>query len=143
MSLSKIVEPVAITPYKSTEISFELSRTFSTLNVAAAKILEVNQICDVFNSLRHIRFPNIPDGKMGALLGVNAFAFPYTTHVIPGNQNQQFGVKTKLGCTLASEYDKCISATTQQPESQQKKVSIFHVSRNRTDEPGFSTVLEY
>ena len=101
MSLSKIVEPVRITPYKSTEISFELSRTFSTpsLNVAAAKIFELNQICDAFNSLRHIHFPNIADGKIGAFLGVNAFAFTYPTHVIPGNQNQPFGVKTKLGWT--------------------------------------------
>ena len=43
MSLSKIVEPVTITPYKSTEISFELSRAFSTpsLNVAAAKFLSL------------------------------------------------------------------------------------------------------
>ena len=143
MSLSKIVEPVTITPYKSTEISFELSRTFSTpsLNVAAAKIFELNQICDAFNSLRHIHFPNIADGKIGALLGVNAFAFTYPTHVIPGNQNQPFGLKTKLGWTLAGEYENCISATTQQPPSQQKKF-IFNVSRNRTDEPGLDELVQ-
>ena len=143
MSLSKIVEPVTITPYKSTEISFELSRTFSTpsLNVAAAKIFELNQICDASNSLRHIHFPNIADGKIGALLGVNAFAFTYPTHVIiPGNQNQPFGVKTKLGWTLAGEYENCISATTQQPASQQKK-SVFHVSTNRTDDPGLDKLV--
>ena len=53
MSLSKVVEPFTITPYKSTEMSFELSRTFSTpsLNVAAATIFELNQICDAFNSM--------------------------------------------------------------------------------------------
>ena len=144
MSLSKIVEPVRLTPYKSTEISFELSRTFSilSLNVAAAKIFEFNQICDAFNSLRHIYFPNIADGKIGALLGVNAFAFTYPTHVKPGNQNQPFGVKTKLGWTLAGEYENRISATTQQPASQQMKKSIFHVSRNRTDEPGLDELVQ-
>ena len=143
-SLSKIVEPVTITPYKSTEISFELSRTFRTpsVNVAAANIFELNQICDAFNSLRHIHFPNIADGKTGALLGVNAFAFTYPTHVIPGNQNQPFGVKTKLGWTLAGEYENRISATTQQPASQQKKKFIFHVSRNRTDEPGLDELVQ-
>ena len=141
MSLSK---PVTITPYKSTEISFELSRTFSTpsLNVAAAKIFELNQICDAFNSLRHIHFPNIADGKIGALLGVNAFAFTYPTHVIPGNQNQPFGVKTKIGWTLAGEYENRISATTQQPASQQKKKFIFHVSRNRKDENGLDELVQ-
>ena len=144
MSLSKIVEPVTITPYKSTEISFELSRTFSTssLNVAAAKIFELNQICDAFNSLRHIHFPNIADGKIGALLGVNAFAFTYPTYVITGNQNQPFGVKTKLGWTLAGEYENRISATTQQPASQQKTKVIFHVSRNRTFEPRLDELVQ-
>ena len=136
MSLSKIVEPVTITPYKSTETSFELSRTFSTpsLNVAAAKLFELNQICDAFNSLRHIHFPNIADGKTSA--------FTYPTHVIPGNQIQPFGVKTKVGRTLAGEYENCISATTQQPASQQKKKFIFHVSRNRTDEPGLDELVQ-
>ena len=115
MSLPKIVEPVTITPYKSTEISLELSRTFSTpsLNVAAGKFFELNQICDAFNSLRHIHFPNIADDKIGALLGVNAFEFTYPTHVILGNQNQPFGVKTKLVWTLAGEYENRISATNQ------------------------------
>ena len=111
------------------------------MNVAAAKTFELNQICDAVNSLRHIHFPNIADGKIGALLGVNAFAFTYPTHVKPGKQNQPFGVKTKLGWTLAGEYENCISATTQQPESQQKKF-IFNVSRNRTDEPGLDELVQ-
>ena len=65
MSLSKIVEPVTITPCKSNEILFELSWTFSTpsLNVAAAKTFELNQICDAISSLHHIHFPNTADGK--------------------------------------------------------------------------------
>ena len=84
MSLSKIVEPVTILPHKSTEFS----RKFSTpsLNVAAAKIFELNQICNAFNSLRLIHFPNIADGEIGNLLGVNAFAFTYPTHVTPGKK---------------------------------------------------------
>ena len=66
----------------------------------------------------------------------------HTTHVIPGNQNQPFGVKTKLGWTLAGKNENCISATTQQPASQQKKKYIFHVSRNRTDEPGHDELVQ-
>ena len=98
-TLSKINEPVTITPYKSSEISFELSRAYSTpsLKISAANVFQLNQICDAFNNLRHIHFPYIADGKLGALLGVNAFAFTYHTHVIQGNQHQPFGVKTKLG----------------------------------------------
>ena len=58
-----------------------------------------------------------------------------------GNQNQPFGVKTKLGWTLAGEHENCISATTQQPASQHKKF-IFHVSRNITDEPGLDKLVQ-
>ena len=114
MSLSKIVKPVTITPYKSIEILFELSRTFSTpsMNIATAKIFELYQICDAFNSLRNIHFLNIADGKIGAVLGVDVFAFTHPTHFKPGNQNQPFDVKTKLDWTLAGDYENCISATT-------------------------------
>ena len=84
MTLSKINEPVNITPYKSSGISFEFSRAYSTpsLNVSAANAFQLNQICDAFNNLRHIHFPYTADGKIGALLVVNAFAFTYPTHVI-------------------------------------------------------------
>ena len=95
MILSKINELVTINPYKSSEISFELSWAYSTqsLNVSALNVFHLNQICDAFNNLRHIHFPYNADGKIGALLGVNAFAFTYLTHVIQGNQHQPFGVK--------------------------------------------------
>ena len=75
MTLSKIKEPVSFTPYQSSEISFELSRAYSTpsLNVSAANVFQMNQICDEFNNVRHVHFPCIADGKIGALLGVNAF----------------------------------------------------------------------
>ena len=117
------------------------SRTFSnpSLNVAAAKLFELNQICDAFNSLRRIHFSNITNGKVGAFLGVNAFAFTYPTYVIPGNQNQSFDVKTKLGWTLDGEYENCNSPTTQQPASPH---IFLHVSRNRTDEPGLDELVQ-
>ena len=144
MSLSKIVQPVTITPNMSTEISFELSRTTSTpsLNVAAAKNFQLNQICDDFNSFQYIHFPNIADGKFSALLVVNAFAFTYPTHAIPGDQNQPFGVKSKLGWSIVGEYENCISATNQQPARQQKKRFIFQVSRNRTDESEIGKLVQ-
>ena len=82
MTFSKINEPVTITRYKSTEISFELSRAYrtSSLNVSAAIVLQLNHLCDAFNKLRYIHFLYMADGKIGALIGVNAFAFTYPTH---------------------------------------------------------------
>ena len=71
MTLSNINEPVTITPYKSSEISFELSRAYSTpsLNVSAANVFQLNESCDVFNNLRHIHFPYIASVKSKGSVG--------------------------------------------------------------------------
>ena len=105
--LSKITALVIITPYKSLRQSFEISRAYSTsaMNVTPANIFELNQICDTFHNLRHIHFPQVAGGKIGALLGVNTFAYTHPIEVIPGNMNQPLGVKKKLGWTLAGEYE--------------------------------------
>ena len=75
MPLSKITAPVIITPYKSLRQSCEISRAYSApaMNVTPANIFEWNQICDTFNNLRHIHFPQVAGGKNGAPLGVNTF----------------------------------------------------------------------
>ena len=144
MTLSKINEPVTITPYKSSEISFELSRAYSTpsLNVISANVFQLNQICDAFNNLRHIHFPYIADGKIGALLGVNAFAFTYPTHVIQGNQHQPFGVKTKLCWTLADEYENCCTNNHPKSSNLPNKAFVFQVSRDRMDEPELDELVQ-
>ena len=85
----------------------------------------------------------LPKAKSAPFLVVNAFALTYLTHIIPGNKSHPFGVKTKLGWTLAGgEYENCISATDQQPASQQNKTFIFHVSSNRTDEPELEELVQ-
>ena len=50
-------------------------------------------------------FPDRANGAIGALLGVNTFAFTYPVNVIQGSKKRPFGVKTKLGWTLAGEYE--------------------------------------
>ena len=65
---------------------------------------------------------------------------PYTCYT--WQSKSTFDVKTKLNWTLAGEYENCISATTQQPASQQRQIFIFHVPRNRTDEPGLDELVQ-
>ena len=108
MPLSKISEQVTVAPYKNLDQKFQIKTTYSTpcLNVASANTFELNQLCDAFKALRHIHFPEIADGKTGALLGINTFAFTHLVEVIPATKNQPFGVKTRLGWTLAGEYER-------------------------------------
>ena len=69
-----------------------------------------------------------------ALLGVNAFAFTYPTHVIQGNQHQPFSVKTKLGWILAGEYENCFANNHPKSCNLPNKAFVFQVSRNQMDE---------
>ena len=108
MPLSKISEQVTVAPYENLDQRFQIKTTYSTpcLNVASANTFELNQLCDAFKALRHIHFPEIADGKTGALLGINTFAFTHLVEVIPATKNRPFGVKTRLGWTLAGEYER-------------------------------------
>ena len=146
MPLSKITAPVIITPYKSLRQSFEIPRAYSTpsMNVTPANIFELNQLCDTFNNLRHIHFPQVAGGKIGDLLGVNTFAYTHPIEVITGNINQPFGVKTKLGWTIAGEYETSLhpSESTINHHSSTTKPFIYHDSRQQTEKPHLSKLVE-
>ena len=146
MPLSKITAPVNIIPFKSLRQSFETSRAYSmpAMNATSANIFELNQICDIFHNLRHIHFLQVADGKIGALLGVNTFAYTHPIEVIPGNMNQPFSVKIKLGWTLAGEYETSLSPSGSRfnCHSTTTKPLIYHVSRQRTEEPQLNELVE-
>ena len=90
--------------------------------------------------MRHIHFPEIAEGKNGALLGINTFAFTHPAVVIPANKNQPFGVKTRLRWTLAGEYER----VQKQPKqwSHQQKQFVYHVSRQSSDDQPLEELLE-
>ena len=103
----------------------------------------MNQICDALNNLRHIHFPYIADVKIGALLGVSAFALDaYPTHVIQGNQHQPFGDKTKLGWTLAGEYNNFFTNNHPKSSNLPNKAFVFQVSRNGMDIPELDELVQ-
>ena len=112
---------------------YQITTTYRTpcLNVAPANTFEFNQPCDAFKELRHTHFPEIAEGKIGALLGISIFAFTYPTEIIPASKNSPFGVKTRLGWTLAGEYEKVEIQPKQR--SHQQKHTVYHVSRLSSD----------
>ena len=142
MPLSKISEQVTVAPYENLDQKFQITTTYSTpcLNVAPANTFELNQLCDAFKELRHIHFPEIAEGKIGALLGINAFAFTHPVEVIPATKNQPFGVKTRLGWTLAGEYERVQKQPKQQ--SHQQKQYVYHLSRRSSDDEPLDELLE-
>ena len=111
MPLSKDTKPVNIIPNKSLRQNFEISCAYRTasVNVTPNNILQLNQRCATINHLCHIfSFATFSSGcwwQNGALLRVNSSALTHRIEVIPGTINQPVGVKTKLGLTLAGEYE--------------------------------------
>ena len=104
-----------------------IARAYSTpcLNVSPANVLELSQLCDTFKELSHICFPDIANGAIGALLGVNTFAFNRPVDVIQGSKRLPFGVKTNLGCNLSGEYE--LSHKTMNANKPQRQPFIYHV----------------
>ena len=142
MPLSKISETVTVTPYDKINQHFSIARAYSTpcLNVSPANVLELNQLCDNFKELSHIYFPDIANGAMGALLGVKTFAFTYPVDVIQGSKKRPFGVKTKLGWTLAGEYE--LSPKTMNANKPPRQPFIYHVCRKDTEEEPLDELLQ-
>ena len=108
MPLSKGSEPVTVASYKNLVKKFQITTTHTTpcLNVAPANTFDLSHLCDAFKELRHIHFPEIAKGKIGALLGIKTFAFTHPIQVITATKYQSFGVvKTRLAWTLAGEYE--------------------------------------
>ena len=134
MPLSKISETVTVTLYDKTNQHFSIARTYSTpcLKISPANVLELNQLSDTFKELSHIYFPDIANGAIGALLGVNTFAFTYPVDVIQGSKKRSFGVKTKLGWTLAGEYE--LSPKAMNANKPPRQPFIYHVCRKDNEE---------
>ena len=142
MPLYKISETVTVTPYDKINQHFSIARAYSTpcLNVSPANVLELNQLCDTFKELSHIYFPDIANGAIGALLGVNTFAFTYPVDVIQGSKKRPFGVKTKLGWTLAGEYE--LSPKTMNANKPPRQPFIYHVCGKDTEEEPLDELVQ-
>ena len=98
MPLSKVSETVTVTPFDKVNQKFCFARAYSTpyLNASPANTHELKQLCDAYKELTLIYFPDIANGAIGALLGVNTFAFTYPVNVIQGNQTRPFVVNISL-----------------------------------------------
>ena len=90
--------------------------------------------------MRQTHFLEIAEGKIGTLLGISTFAFTHPTEVIPASKNSPFGVKTRLGWTIAGEYEKVQMQPKQR--SHQQKHNVYHVSRQSSDNQPLDELLE-
>ena len=95
-----------LAPYADNEKIFPVRNVFSTpsINLPPADTKELNEICQQFPQLRHIKFPDIDNGKIGVLLGTACVQFTHALEWIRGASNCPAGVRTELGWTIAGEF---------------------------------------
>ena len=84
--------------------------------------------------LRHIQFPDLDDGRIGALLGVKSLLFRYTLRGIEGNYLIPSAVQTRLEWTLAGEYQLNKNRQQRHSPTRTHRSFEFHVTRNKTTE---------
>ena len=140
--MSKISETVTVKPFDKINQQFSIARAYSTpcLKVSPANDLELNQLCDTFKKLSYICFPDIANGAIGALLGINTFAFTYPVDVIQGSKKRPFGVKTQLGWTFAGEYE--LSHEIMNENKPQRQQFIYHVCRKDIEEEPLEKLVQ-
>ena len=103
MSVSATLFDLA--PYADDDNKFHVQNAFSTLNInLPANITELNDICQQFPQLRHIKFPDINQGKIGVLLGTACVPFTHSLEWIRGAHNRPSGIRMELGWTIAGEF---------------------------------------
>ena len=68
----------------------------------------------------------LPKAISAPSLVIMPLQFTYPTHVIQGNQNLPFGVKTKLGLTLTGEYENLFKNNHLKTFSLPKRDSSFN-----------------
>ena len=105
-SLSVSATSFCIAPRADKDSKFHVQHAFSILNtnLPPADTNELNAICQQFPQLRHIKFPDINQGKIGVLLGTACVPFTHSLEWIRGAHNRPSGFRTELGWTIASEF---------------------------------------
>ena len=104
---------VKLAPYKYFGRRFPICKIYETpfLNIPPADVAHLNEVCRSFKGFRLTKFPNIANGKTGALLSVNTFSYFYSIQVIEGNDCRPHGIQIRLGWTIAGEYHQIIAPT--------------------------------
>ena len=133
---------MTVTTFDKVNQQFSIAGACSTpcLNVSPANVVELKQLCDTCKKLSHIYFPDIANGAIGALLGVNTFAFTYPVDVIQGCKKRPLGVKIKLGGTLAGEYE--LSHKTMNANKPPRQPFIYHVCRKDIEEEPLDELVQ-
>ena len=139
-SLSVSATSFDIAPYADNGNKFHVQHAFSTpnINCPPADTTELNDICQNFPQLRHIKFPDINQGKIGVLLGTACVPFTHSLEWIRGAHNCPSGIRTELGWTIAGEF-----RHSSRKKSTATKHLLFFASHETSPQSASTDILEH
>ena len=138
-SLSVSATSFDIAPYADNDNKFHV-QAFSNpnINLPPADTTELNDICQNFPQLRHIKFPDINQGKIGVLLGAACVPFTHSLEWIRGAHNCPSGIRTELGWTIAGEF-----RHSSRKKSTATKHLLFFASHETSSQSASTDILEH
>ena len=139
-SLSVSATSFDLAPYADNDNKFHVQHAFSTsnINLPPADTTELNDICQSFPQLRHIKFPDINQGKIGVLLGTACVPFTHSLEWIRGAHNCPSGVRTEPGWTIAGEFR---HSSRKKPTA--TKQLLFFASHETSPQSASTDILEH
>ena len=141
-SLSVSATSFDIAPYADNDNKFHVQHAFFTpnINLAPADTTELNDFCQNFSQLRHIKFPDINQGKIGVLLGTACVPFTLSLEWIRGAHNCPSGIRTEteLGWTVAGEF-----RHSSRKKSTATKHLLFFASHETSPQSASTDILEH
>ena len=139
-SLSVSATSFDIAPYADNDNKFHVQHAFSTPNInpPPADTTELNDICQNFPQLSHIKIPDINKGKIGVLRGTSCVPFVHSLEWIRGAHNCPSGIRTELGWTIAGEF-----RHSSRKKSTATKHLLFFASHETSPQSASTDILEH
>ena len=75
------------------------------LNMSPVDTKKLNRLCDSFEHLNHICFPDIGDNNVSIILGIDNLDLIHYKQIVKGPKNAPWGVETQLDWTCSGKTD--------------------------------------
>ena len=73
------------------------------LNMSAVNVAQLNALCNNYDHLSHINFPELERNNVSIIIGIDNLDLIHYKQIIKGSKNAQWGVETPLGWTCAGK----------------------------------------
>ena len=82
------------------------------LNMSAVNVAQLNALCNNYDHLSHINFPELERNNVSIIIGIDNLDLIHYKQIIKGPKNAPWGVETPLGWTCAGKTNLVFNEST-------------------------------